>query len=266
MSSFWQTFASHRTNVTNLLTHNSGAGNGRICILGAGCCNDLDLHHLVAAHREVHLVDLDADAIVRGLRWQGLENYPSVCCHGGIDVTGTYDTIAAWSPLTVVQREQLTACVEAPQNRTLTRLPGPFDIVASTCILSQLMRTVVRSVSQEHPCFAPLLQAIRTGHLRLLVRLIAPGGIGLLITDVLSSEFYPELASVAHEDLSSLISQLVQERKFFSGVNPAAIRRDFRTDAVLSSELAEVIPLAPWLWDTGPWVYVVVGWKLRRKL
>ena len=52
----WAGFADHRRRVSGLLA----TGPGRLCVLGAGNANDLDLATLLEVHREVHLVDLDA--------------------------------------------------------------------------------------------------------------------------------------------------------------------------------------------------------------
>jgi len=46
--------------------------------------------------------------------------------------------------------------------------------VASTCVLSQLIEVVIQSVGVAHPRFLELVQAVRIGHLRLLMHLVAP--------------------------------------------------------------------------------------------
>jgi hypothetical protein len=98
----WDAFASHRRQVTALLMTGADPGRTRLCVLGAGNGNDLDLSALLRAHREVHLVDLDPEALIRGARRQGVEEHPSLYRHGGVDVTSMLDAIATWSPRTPI--------------------------------------------------------------------------------------------------------------------------------------------------------------------
>src|SRR5690349_5752462 len=93
----WDQYSSHRKVVTEILTAGVSPGPSRLCVLGAGNCNDLDLAALLAVHREVHLVDLDAEALAHGVERQGRADNPAVRCHGGLDVTGVLNTLAAWS-------------------------------------------------------------------------------------------------------------------------------------------------------------------------
>src|SRR5690348_15383718 len=60
----WDAFAGHRAKVTGLLTSGGLPGASRLCVLGAGNCNDVDLAALLRAHREVHLVDVRLPAIM----------------------------------------------------------------------------------------------------------------------------------------------------------------------------------------------------------
>ena len=59
--------------------------------------------------------------------------------HGGLDVTGMLDAIAGWSPTAPIPPADLDALVDWPARRVAMALPGPFDRVASTCLLSQIV-------------------------------------------------------------------------------------------------------------------------------
>jgi hypothetical protein len=218
----WQVFAGHRQRVTELLGRGATPGS-RLCVLGAGNANDLDLAALMQAYREVHLVDLDADAMARGAARQGVADNPGLHRHGGIDLTGALDALAALSPASAVGDDAVAACAEEPVRSLSPALPGPFDVAASTCLLSQLIAGVVQTVGEGHPRFLDLVQALRLGHLRLLTHLVAPGGLGLLITDIVSSDSFPALPSVAEEALPGVLAQLVRGRNFFHGLNPAVL-------------------------------------------
>src|SRR5205085_722252 len=116
------------------------------CVLGAGNCNDLDLPSILGAHRPVHLVDLDADALATGVGRQGLTDSSAVRLHAGVDVTAMLDDFSRRSPNWMVSDDDLAACVDGPGRHVDPALPGPFAVVASTCLLSQLIQAVVRTV------------------------------------------------------------------------------------------------------------------------
>jgi hypothetical protein len=261
----WDTFRAHRGRVTELLCRGSSPGRSRLCVLGAGNCNDLDLAALLAAHREVHLVDLDAGALAHGAAAQGVEASPALVCHGGVDVTGALGRLAAWSPAAPVPDDDLRACADEPVRRVAPALGGPFDVVGSTGLLSQLMLSVVSAAGEGNPRFVEALRAVRAGHLRLLAHLAAPGGHGVLVTDVVSSDTAPGLASVAEASLAAVLAGLVQAGNFFHGVNPAVLAHLVRADPVLAgqAEAPEMPP--PWLWDLGPRVYAVCALRFRKK-
>ncbi len=261
----WDVFRPHREKVTRLLLAPAARGPSRLCVLGAGNCNDLDLAALVAAYREVHLVDLDADALADGVRRQGLSGSFALRQHAGVDVTGALDVLAGWSPKAAIVDEAIAACVENPLRRVLPSLPGPFDVAASTCLLSQLIGCVVRTVGEAHPRFVAALQAIRAGHLRLLADLTAPGGVAVLITDVLSSDTYPSLAGVGESQLPTLLPELARRRNLFHGVNPAVIASFLQADPVVAPQVAALERAGPWLWDFGPRVYLVVAWIVHKR-
>lgn len=260
---YWEVFAGHRRKVTALLGGPESRGS-RLCVLGAGNCNDLDLNTLVDDYREVHLVDLDADALAAGVARLGLADDSRVQCHGDVDLTGMLDVLTNCSPHTEIRDADLAAWIEEPTRRMQSTLPGPFEIVASTCLLSQLIDAVMQTVGESHPRFLELVQAVRAGHLRLLTELIAPGGVGVLMTDVVSSDTVPDLVSVPERALSRKLVQLIRERNFFHGLNPAVLVSLLGSDPVLSSRVAKVEPILPWHWNFGPRCYAVCAMKVWR--
>jgi hypothetical protein len=259
----WQSFTEHRKKVTDLLI---GKRNSlRLCILGAGNCNDLDLKTLLETHEEIHLVDVDSSALARGVAQQALENHPAIQLHGGIDVTGALDDMTGWSPGTPIDATDIETFLAKPIRGAGAVLPHPFDVVRSTCVLSQLMDAVVEAVGTKHAQFVRLVQTVRAAHLHLLMHLVAPGGAAALITDIVSSDTCPGLASVGEEALPVLLIRLMQERNFFHGVNPALVTSVLRTDPVLNRQVSEMKCANPWLWNLGPRVYAVCAWKLRKR-
>ncbi|MCA9022365.1 MAG: hypothetical protein KDA74_19585, partial [Planctomycetaceae bacterium] len=59
----WEHGAAHRNLITGYLTELAQSSRGRLCVLGAGNCNDLDLQKLSQVYSEIHLVDLDESAL-----------------------------------------------------------------------------------------------------------------------------------------------------------------------------------------------------------
>ena len=91
----------------------------------------------------------------------------------------------------------------------------------------------------------------------MLLELLRPGGVGLLITDFVSSETYPELPNVSDSDLPATAARLISERNFFTGVNPMVLHALFRQDPRLAPFVASTALTNPWLWDFGPRTYAV---------
>ena len=191
--------AGHRGNRCGVKTSTAG----RLCVLGAGNANDLDLPILAGAFEQIHLADLDPEALR-----QAIERHPELdSCHPAAQRLVDLSGIAA----------QLDNLDHPPRSRTTIRrthhsrsrrhprrnLPEAFDVVASTCLLSQLMNAAVAAVGESEPRLLELLAAIRIGHLRLLANVVAPGGTGLLFTDIASSDDTPAIAAASDPALNS---------------------------------------------------------------
>jgi hypothetical protein len=255
----WSGFSEHRQRVSGLLAN----GSGRLCVLGAGNGNDLDLTALLEAYREVHLVDLDAGALARCADRQGVTDRPGLVRHGNIDLTGMLEAMKRWSPGGTIAEADLEALVDWPVRRVGLALPGPFDLVASTCLLSQLIANAYHSIGEAHPQFARVVRAIRLGHLRLLAQLVRPVGRVVLITDVASSDWVPGLGELPESALAGLIPKLAVEHGLIHGVNPAEILALFPRDPVLSSRLGGVQWVSPWRWRLHSRTYLVCAIEAR---
>jgi hypothetical protein len=257
----WDGFAGHRRAVCRLLTDpDTLAVDGWLCVLGAGNCHDLDLQALLGAYREVHLVDLDPRALERGTARQGVGGAPRLRVFGGVDLTGMLDELATWSSGTSMGAETLSALAEAPARRVPAALGGPYQVVASTCLLRPVIGAVYHAVGASHPRFAELVRAIRAGHLGLLAELVAPGGTVLVITDVVSSETLRDLPSMPESALAPLLRRIDAEQNHFHGVGPADLAAAFAR-SLPPGALAE--SLSPWRWNLHGRVYLV--WALRSR-
>ena len=260
----WDAFEAHRRRVSALLGAGTTEGGTRLCVLGAGNCNDLELPALLASHREVHLVDLDPAALDAGVARQGVADHPSLVRHGGIDVTGMLESIGSWSPLSPITDAELNALAQWPADRVGLALPGPFDHVASTCLLSQLLDSAYRAIGDRHPRFRIVVRALRDGHLRLLARLVSPGGRGTLITDVTSSEHFPPLPDVPEHDLADLLPTLERNRAYIAGVLPRSIIAALRAEIGRGLGVIGFETIPPWRWRLHSRIYLV--WALRWRM
>jgi hypothetical protein len=263
----WEAFAEHRGRVTGRLARGGTPGGSRLCVLGAGNANDLDLPVLLAAHREVHLVDLDAGALAGGAARQGVAGHPGLRLHGGVDVTSTLDLLARWHPLSAVADAELDAMASWPASRAgaalATAAPGGFDRVASTCLLSQIQETAGGALGTAHGRLAAVKAALRAGHLRLMARLAAPGGEAVLVAEVVSSAMLPGLTRVAEADLAGLLPGLLRAGNHFDGAHPRQLLATLRGDPVVGPRLATAEALSPWRWRLHDRTYLVGGVAFR---
>lgn len=261
----WDRFGPHRDRVTRLLVESAAPG-GRLCVLGAGNCNDVDLGALLDEFQEVHLVDLDADALAAGVARQGHEDSARVLPHGDVDVSFIADRLARWTPEHPPESGELDACLERAATHPPLDLPGPFDTVCSACLLTQLLDSVAMSLGERHPRYLDTVLEVRARHLRLLVELVRPGGTGVLVMEIVSSATYVELPNVPESRLGETATWLINERNFFTGMNPVVILGAFQWDPQLAPLVETAQITQPWLWDLGPRVYLVCAIVVRRRV
>lgn len=265
----WRESADHRARVTDRILSLASKSPGSLCLQGAGNLNDLDLPRLLAGFAEVHLVDLDGEALERGVARQVPDaERANLTLHGGIELTGICEDLESVTNRPPSDWELLATRALDPVPASLQEragVSGPFDVVASVGVLSQLIDMVVQTVPAADPHFLPLLVNVRTGHLRLLARLTAPGGRGLLVTDFVSSETVPELTRLDAAELPALAERLANARNFFHGLNPLALPAHFDNDPVLHELVAGIRHQGYWLWNQQSRLYAVLAIELSRR-
>lgn len=214
----WARYAPHRARVTAIVMNLLPAG-GRLCVLGAGNLNDLDLPQVLARAGAIELVDIDTDAMEAALRRQSLDDDDRVRLREG-DLSGL-----------------------------LGELPpaGAFDVVLSAGVLTQLLQSVVDAALDPETSVAVTLQ-MRDRHLAELTRLTRPGGHAVLVTDTVPTSTAPHLRNVDPDQLEPAMAALVAGGNFFTGTNP------YRIVAVLEEDThaTDVVLHDPWLWAVTP--------------
>ncbi len=221
----WELFRSHRDQIEQLILRHLPQQHPlllespatRLCALGAGNCNDLDLRFLRDRVGELHLLDIDAAALKAAAVRQRTADAPNVFRHAPIDLTA---------------------------DARLCERIGRFDIVLSSCVLSQLIAGVRSRLGAGHLRFAQERAATIAHHLRLMLDLLAPGGRAILINDVVSSDTLPQLRQVPPDHLPGLMRTLVAEGKTFRGLDPAAMSTAI--DQLPFAVSRQQFP--PWLW------------------
>jgi hypothetical protein len=261
----WEGFSEHRRHVTARLAEKASRGGSRLCVLGAGNANDLDLVALLAAFREVHLVDLDADALQRAASRQGVSERPSLLFHPGIDVTGMLDEMTSWTPMTPISNSCLHAIARWPPERVPAVLPGRFEVVASTCLISQLLETATHALGPRHPALSDVLRSIRIGHLRLLADLLTTSGTAMLISEMASSVKVPAIDSLNDADLPALAIALEREDTVFGGLGRSALLKILRGDPFLRDQVGKIETSTPWRWRLHERLYLTRALSFQRR-
>jgi hypothetical protein len=259
-------FADHRVEVTQRIVQLSRNPADRLCLLGAGNCNDVDLAALLKHFHEITLVDLDTDAV-----WAGVERQlhssdlrSRIRVAESMDISGMleeFDSISGDPRQPIAVRLQYTL-----QNRSRLSLSGsPFDCVVSCCLLSQLIDSLVFGLGESHPDFTATALLLRKQHVLLVADSLAPGGRGLLVFDFVSSQTLPQLMNVQSTLLTELLFAAVQSRNFFTGLNPFAVQSELKTSPVFVGMLKEVMLWRPWRWSFGSKSFGVAAISFERR-
>ncbi len=260
----WDLYRAHRERVTQLVLQAlQPLSRGELCVLGAGNCNDLDLHAILATGWRVQLVDLDQSALLAGVEQQGLADDQRIACHGGIDLTGVWDEIAALTPQSDIESVRAVAQRLATARPTVDLPTG--RIVLSIGLLSQLVETATFTIGEKHAGFLELVQGLRLQHLRLAADLVEPGGRLIVTSEIVSTSTAPHIAEATEIELPSVLSKLLLEGNFFSGLHPSFIGQTLRTDPLLSEQLSNLSVAGPWLWHFIARTYAVCAFIATKQ-
>lgn len=241
------------------------AAGGRLCVLGAGRCDDLDLPRLAQHFTAVHLVDLDGEALERARDRQPVRTRDAIVLHGGVDLSGLLARLDEWGDA-FPDDQTLHQVVFASARAVVGALPGPFDATFSTCVLSQLMLPFQNAWTAAEETWSKLVAAITAVHVGILVHTTAPRGEACLVMDVLSSDDTPVLTSfrgLSSEELRAAVDAGSQSGAFLLQPDPGALLAQMSTSGVAATEPAPRLT-GPWLWDTATALQLVYALGFRR--
>lgn len=260
----WSAYTRHRQELAARLLRPASAHSGPLCVLGAGNCNDLELASLTRKFPEVHLVDIDSEALERAVSRQSDADRSGLRLHGGIDLTGCWNTLSRPTAGAAPADAEVANAIALAEQGVAADFGGPFETVASTCVVSQLIDSAVLTLGEKHPRLLELIVALRTAHLRLLCRLTAPGGRGVLATDFVSSVTAPELNASLEPDWRALLADILPRSNFFHGLNPLVLLSLFQSDPELSEHTGGAELTGFWRWNQGSRMYAVCAIEFRR--
>jgi hypothetical protein len=269
----WALYADHRAHLTEAIAASANQAkpaSGRLCVLGAGKCNDVDLVRLAETFVEIHLVDIDAGALGHAVARQTPEVRTRLRPHALVDLSGVSKRLPKWKrrPPTV---PQLEANADATLQSVVARLPGPFDVVVSACVLTQMAFAARDALGDAHPMLQFVRLSVTATHLNTMVALTAVGGTSLFVTDLVSSTVFPldELPAQAHApgrlDLRGWMDRIVASGTAYHSANPSVVRGVLGGPA-LAPFIDEPELLEPWLWTGGKGrTYFVYAMRIPRR-
>jgi hypothetical protein len=261
----WGAFSDHRERVTRLVLESAPGAGGRLAVLGAGNCNDLDLPALAARFREVHLVDVDREAVRRATERVAPEVAAVLTLHAPVDLSGALHRLAAFKR-TPPTPEQLGALPREAVENVLGALPGGFDVVLSACLLSQLMHSCYLALGLKHPALQLTATALAVAHLRSMASLVAPGGTAVIVTDTVSSQTYALDELWEGRDPIDVLNEVDRQDYALSGTAPSFVRKIVTQDTVVAPMASPPRLVPPWRWRfTDEISYLVYALLFRRQ-
>jgi hypothetical protein len=238
---------------------------GDIAIFGAGNGTDLDLPRLAGTFREIHLVDLDGEALERARQDLPAPVRERVIPHAPVDLSGFMDRLDAWGE-SFPDDATLGQSASAAARTIHARLGREFDVVLSTGVLSQLIVPFRRAWIASRLNWQRLDAAITAVHLATLVRSTRSGGRAALAFDVLSSNATPALSALVNRnaaELAATVDAEVAAGSFSLQPHPTTMLEQLQFPG-MAPMVREPRLTAPWLWNLGDAVQLVYGLSFRR--
>lgn len=205
----WDLYQGHRARLSSLAR--AAQRTEGLCVLGAGNCDDLELPELVDAFGRVHVVDIDGEALDRGVaRLPEGRRRDRIVRRGGVDLAGFVGGAEAWEKAVPPLADLLPLAGPASDAMVSAIGAGGFDVVLSSCLLTQLWVPLKRTLVLTGGEWKRLFALVSLAHLLTMARLTRPGGTAILATEVAPGP--PEEPSLAllltllreHPDLARL--------------------------------------------------------------
>lgn len=259
-------YGEHRARQTLLVAEDVPLDSGkRLCVLGAGNAYDLDLATLARHFSEIHLVDIDDQALEGARARQPPEVAQKLVLHAPVDLGGLFAKLEDWGRMQVTEAELLAH--PAQTAKALAARLGTFDVVVSACAITQMQLSVLNALGEDHRLFDAVRHTLTLTHLHTLFELTAPEGRALLVTDVLANQNYRYLDRVPPgTNFLTILTDVIAAERVIYIARPGLFHLLFRQDETLVKQATLSAPLAAWLWQNGPDTrFLVYAMDLRRK-
>jgi hypothetical protein len=234
-------------------------GGPSIGIFGAGNCTDLDTELLAAEYGEIHLIDVDPEALERGRESFPPDARERVTTHGGIDLSGFEDRIDEWGDR-FPENAELSRAATGAIHSILRQVGRRFHVVLSDCILSQLPISYRRAWVTSRTNWSHLYTAITAVHLGTLVGTLESGGRCAIACDALGSRTAPalrDLTGATPEELQQFVKEGLEQSSITLDPDPASLLTGLGAPGLRNLVDSPQIT-QPWLWNTGD-VLLVYG-------
>ncbi len=261
----WASYAGHRQHVTELIGRLPRGA--ELCVLGAGNCNDLELEQLADWFRQIHLVDLDGEALERARERQVARVRGRLVLHPDVDLSGMIEHLDDWGESFPQRAELAGAAVAAAQN-IVRSLGQSFPATVSTCVLSQLAVPFRRAWITSRAHWGDLLSALSAVHLATLAGSTRPGGRGVLLFDTASSTGTPVLSEQrgsSTEALEAFVAAAREADELYLRPEPRHIYMQLSAPG-LRQLVSEPELGSPWLWELGQDTQLVYSLQFAHPL
>jgi hypothetical protein len=213
---------------------------------------------------EIHLVDIDASALGRAVARQRPAVRSRLRPHARVDLSGMTKRLNEWRrrPPTPAQLDALGA---STSQALLARLPGPFDVVVSSCVLTQMSFAAMNALGEGHPMLPSVRLSLVGTHLHALVGLTTAGGTSLFVSDLTSSSLFPLKDLDASRSLHDVMNDVVASGRCYHAANPTLVTSILASDS-FRERTWEPQVLDPWLWSGRlDRTYFVYALRVRRR-
>lgn len=149
----WTSYRSRITDIIGQTAETLSTPHDHLLVLGAGACNDLDLHFLTDVYKKITLTDIDADSIREGIQRQDLSSAKQSQIavremdYTGLSGYGFFDHLAKLAqkqvPYAQLNHYICQTLEDEACHLTMPDIPHQYDAVLCCPIYTQLAYTQV---------------------------------------------------------------------------------------------------------------------------
>lgn len=243
-------------------------GRRQALVLGVGNGRDLPLDTLAQEFPRVVLIDIDGETLRNTAgRWRG--RAPAVRWETvEADLSGLHELVRTWHgwPSPGILEAVLAGVPDVPA--ALEPWTGTADLVLSVGVATQLVAPVVGDAFKTRPETWPrtqadlLFTAAARRHCSLIRRLLAPGGVAVLATEVLSTEGVPRARHKEFLELAARRDPEWQKRLLIAFPEAPVIPGVLLVQACLPASSGPGVH--SWIWRLSEQkVLVMAGWVMN---